>query len=124
LNLLLDTHVLIWWALGEPITEAAREAISAPENQVVVSAASIWEAEIKVTTGKLKLDIDLAGSARERALTELAISFEHAAEAARLPQHHRDPFDRMLVAQARLEGLTLVTRDPDFEAYDVKLMPA
>jgi PIN domain nuclease of toxin-antitoxin system len=124
LRLLLDTHALIWWALEERVAERAAVAIKDPENSVFVSAASVWEAEIKVGSGKLRLGIDLARSAREHGLTELPITFEHAVEAGRLPLHHRDPFDRMLVAQAGLESLTLVTRDPVFEAYDVKLMIA
>lgn len=91
---------------------------------MVVSAASIWEAEIKAASGKLELSPDLLGDVRTHGFRELSIDVDHAIEAARLPLHHPDPFDRMLIAQARLEGLTLLTRDPAFHAYDVALLPA
>jgi len=122
-RLLLDTHVFIWWITDERLTDAAGAAISAPANQITVSAASIWEAEIKVAIGKLELAVDLAQEARDNAFIELPVRFEHGRAAARLPMHHRDPFDRMLIAQARMEGLTVVTRDPAFSAYDVPLLP-
>jgi PIN domain nuclease of toxin-antitoxin system len=123
-RLLLDTHVLLWWALGSPLSERASEAIGAAENEVFVSAASIWEAEIKAAGGRLDIGLELAEKTRERGFKELPIQFEHAVEAARLPPHHSDPFDRMLAAQARLQGLVLVTRDPDLQPYDVELIRA
>lgn len=124
MRLLLDTHVLIWWLTRRPVAAQATEAIGDATTEVLVSAASIWEAEIKAASGKLELRTDLGGQARENAFTELPVNFEHAIAAARLPRHHRDPFDRMLIAQARLEGLTLVTRDPAFRAYDVPVLSA
>jgi PIN domain nuclease of toxin-antitoxin system len=123
-RLLLDTHVLLWWATGASLSKPATEAIAAPENEVFVSAASIWEAEIKSAAGRLEIGLDLAAKSVERGVTELPIRFEHAVGAARLPPHHSDPFDRMLAAQARLEGLTLVTRDPAFGPYGVDLIRA
>jgi PIN domain nuclease of toxin-antitoxin system len=124
LRLLLDTHVLIWWAREEPLRDDARDAIADPSNQVAVSAASIWEAEIKAIAGRLGLGRNLAREAEARGFEQLAITSAHAVQAARLPQHHSDPFDRMLVAQARLEGLTLVTRDPVFDNYAVAVLTA
>jgi PIN domain nuclease of toxin-antitoxin system len=124
LRLLLDTHVLIWWAREEPVDEYARDAIADPSNQVIVSAASIWEAEIKAAAGRLGLGRNLAREAEARGVQQLAITSAHAVHAARLPQYHSDPFDRMLVAQAQLEGLTLVTRDPVFDGYAVAVLRA
>ena len=124
MRLLLDTHVLIWWFGDEPLSERATSAIAGEATEVLVSAASVWEAEIKAASGKLDLRVDLAAEARDNGFTELAISFDHAVAAARLPPHHGDPFDRMLIAQARVEGVTLVTRDARFKAYDVDLLAA
>jgi PIN domain nuclease of toxin-antitoxin system len=124
LRLLLDTHVLIWWSSRKELESAAAEAISSPANEVIVSVASIWEAEIKAATGKLRLDADLEAEPTEHGFTSLHISARHAMAAARLPQHHRDPFDRMLIAQAQLEGLTIVTRDPVFARYPVAVLRA
>jgi PIN domain nuclease of toxin-antitoxin system len=124
LRLLLDTHVLIWWARREPLHDDARGAIADPDNQIMVSAASIWEAEIKAAAGRLGLRRNLAREAEARGFEQLTITSPHAVHAARLPQHHSDPFDRMLVAQAQLEGLTLVTRDPVFDLYSVAVLKA
>jgi len=123
-NLLLDTHVLIWWAVERSIGHDAAAAIAAPNNRVFVSPVSIWEAEIKITTGKLRLDYDIETSVAEQGFEPLPITLAHAAAAGRLPLHHRDPWDRMLVAQAQLEGLVIVSRDPDFARYDVPLLIA
>lgn len=124
MRLLLDTHVLIWWALDQRLSPAIVEAISDPENDVAVSVASVWEAEIKVQTGKLNLDTDVFADARARAIDELKIEREHVIAAARLPLHHGDPFDRVLIGQALVEGMTLVTRDAMFERYRVPLLKA
>jgi PIN domain nuclease of toxin-antitoxin system len=124
LRLLLDTHVLIWWARAEPLARTAREALADPSNDVVVSAATIWEAEIKVVAGRLALGRNLARESEGHGFRQLAITFAHAVTAARLPMHHGDPFDRMLVAQAQEEGLTIVSRDPVFERYEVAVLRA
>jgi PIN domain nuclease of toxin-antitoxin system len=124
LRLLLDTHVLIWWSGGKPLAPTAAGAIRSPTSDVIVSAASVWEAEIKAATGRLLLTADLETELEQHGFEALDISVPHAVAAARLPMHHRDPFDRLLVAQARLEGLTLVTRDPVFRGYDVPLLAA
>lgn len=125
MRLLLDTHVLLW-AFNEPeeLSDRAREAIVDPANAVYVSAVTVWEAGIKQALGKLRGADDLVSRVREQGLDELPVELEHAAAAARLPAHHSDPFDRMLVAQAQLEGLTLVTRDLRLQAYGVALLPA
>jgi PIN domain nuclease of toxin-antitoxin system len=124
LRLLLDTHTLIWWADDRPLAAAATAAIRSPANAKFVSAASIWEAEIKAQLGKLKLEVDLAGGSLAHGFEPLEITFAHAAAAGRLPPHHGDPFDRMLVAQAQLEGLTIVSRDPVFDRYPVATLRA
>jgi PIN domain nuclease of toxin-antitoxin system len=89
-----------------------------------VSAVSVWEIEIKRAAGSLQAPADVGERALEEGYDPLAIAFAHAREAGRLPLHHRDPFDRMLVAQARLEGLTLMTADARLSAYDVSVIPA
>jgi PIN domain nuclease of toxin-antitoxin system len=122
--LLLDTHVLIWWSGSGRITPRAADAIGSAENEVLVSAASVWEAEIKAASGKLRLEADLQVEPMLQGFRPLDITFAHAVAAARLPHHHNDPFDRMLVAQAQLEGLTIVTRDPAFKPYRVPLLAA
>jgi PIN domain nuclease of toxin-antitoxin system len=124
LRLLLDTHVLIWWSGGPSLAPPAAEAVGSPENEVLVSVASIWEAEIKAATGKLRLEADLEAEPAEHGFKSLEVTARHAVAAARLPRHHNDPFDRMLVAQAQLEGLTLLTRDPVFENYAVAVLKA
>jgi PIN domain nuclease of toxin-antitoxin system len=124
LRLLLDTHVLIWWARREPLEEAAHDAIADASNRVVVSAVSIWEAEIKAVAGRLLLGRNLAQETEVHGFEPLAITFAHSVHAAHLPAHHGDPFDRMLVAQAQLEGLTIVTRDPVFDDYSVAVLRA
>ncbi len=118
MTLLLDTHVLLWW-LTEPqrLTDAAREAIADGANIVFVSAASVWEMEIKSGLGKLRVPDDLPAQMEREHFHELPVRISHTRALAELPEVHRDPFDRMLVAQARAETLTLVTTDPLVLAY-------
>lgn len=125
MNLLLDTHVLLW-AIDQPehLDQTAREAIRDARNRVVVSAASAWEIAIKRSLGKVLFDADLAGVLDTVGFDALPVGFEHARVAGDLPEVHHDPFDRMLVAQAQVEALTLVTRDPVFAGYDVATLPA
>lgn len=122
-GLLLDTHVFLWWKLDDArLREAVRDVVANAE-LVFVSAASAWEVGIKARLGKLDLDgADFAAGVIDSGFERLAIGFEHAAETKELPLHHRDPFDRMLVAQARVERLTLVTHDRQLEPYDVALL--
>ena len=125
MGLLLDTHTLIWILSDDPrLAAEARETISDPETHVAVSAASAWEIELKRALGKLAAPDDLAQQAANARFVPLSITLEHAIAAGRLPPHHRDPFDRMLIAQAQLEGLTIVTRDPRFQPYAVATMPS
>jgi len=120
-NLLLDTHVLLWWAAGTGLDDATIGVISDPNNLVHVSAASIWEVSIKQALGKLSVDGDLDLMVSED-FESLDIGFAHARLAGELPAHHRDPFDRILVAQGKVEGLTILTRDQKFSNYDVSKM--
>jgi PIN domain nuclease of toxin-antitoxin system len=124
LRLLLDTHVLIWWVEGVPMAPPATAALRAPENPAFVSAVSVWEAELKAALGKLKLKFDPETDPLQHGFAPLPITLAHAAAAGRLPRHHRDPWDRMLVAQAQLEGLTIVSRDPVFDRYSVAVLRA
>ena len=115
---LADTHALLWW-LGddERLSDRARDLIARGEVPVFFSAASIWEAEIKAAAGKLVIPRDLVEALEADCFVELAVTSRHAREAARLPLLHRDPFDRMLVAQARIERLTVITTDPKVADY-------
>lgn len=124
MRLLLDTHALIWWAEDRPMAPAAGAAIGSPDNTRFVSAVSVWEAEVKIAIGKLKIHFDLATDPLDHGFEALPITLAHAAAAGRLPLHHGDPFDRMLIAQAQLEGLTIVTRDPVFDSYAVAVLRA
>ena len=125
MRLLLDTHALLW-TLDDPskLRAGAREAIRDPDSQVLVSAATAWELAIKAAAGRLELPESLERGLEAQGFSPLAISAAHAVVAGGLPLHHTDPFDRMLVAQAQLEGLTIVTRDPDIPRYGVATLPA
>ena len=122
--LLLDTHVVLWWRAGEQLSREAHQAIADPAQPAWVSAATIWEASIKTAASKLRVDGGFLAGLEAAGFDVLSISGPHAEAAGALPPHHRDPFDRMLVAQAQLEDLTLVTRDPVFGRYDVRLLRA
>jgi PIN domain nuclease of toxin-antitoxin system len=124
MKLLLDTHALVWVMNGNPrLGRAARARIELPSNQVLVSASSIWEAAIKFRTGKFPEAAILVDQPRKvlesLEIDELPISLEHARLAGSLAGRHKDPFDRMLAAQALLEGLTLVSEDAVFDELAV-----
>ncbi len=123
MNLLLDSHALLW-ALHDParLTPAARAAISDARRTVYFSAASVWELEIKAAKGKLTLPDHWLAAAAETGFVELPVTADDARRSARLPWHHSDPFDRVLVAQAHARGLQVATRDPLMSAYDVARM--
>ena len=123
MNLLLDTHILIWWDEGRRITAQARRAIEEADT-VYVSAASAWEVAIKTGLGRLRPTRTVEQATAESGFLELPITFQHAEQVTALPPHHRDPFDRMLVAQAAVEELTLVTRNPIFARYGVSVIGA
>ena len=122
MNLLLDTHALLWWWADEPLDDAATSRISASGTLVAVSAASLWEIAVKSGVGKLSIDGSTVDNVAASGFLPLPISLAHAERAGQLPRHHRDPFDRMLVAQAQIERLTIVTRDPRFDAYDIEIL--
>ena len=124
MRLLLDAHAFIWWLTADPsLPSAARTMIAAPEGIVLVSAATIWELAIKANLGRLDLGgADLVAEIPANGFAELPVSARHAQAAGALPRHHDDPVDRMLIAQAQLEGLTCITRDPAFAHYDVQTL--
>ena len=124
MKLLLDSHVLIWWVDQHALlSPTAYAAIEAPSNDLVVSAATIWEIGIKVGLGKLKLSRPYR-SWMDRAITDLRavilpISVDYADVQARLPQHHGDPFDRLLISQSLTEKISIVSSDAHFDNYGV-----
>lgn len=124
MRLLLDTNALLWWLADELLANDARDAIADPANLVAVSAASAWEISLEKALGKLAAPDDLEQQLRTGGFTPLPISIAHGVLAGQLPRHHDDPFDRMLIAQAHAEGLTIVTRDKRFADYGVALLPA
>jgi len=124
---LLDTHVLLWWLVDDTrISERARRLISNPDSEIYFSAASSWELSIKVALGRLELPgpprTVIPKVLREQSFEALDVTHAHALAVAELPPHHRDPFDRMLVAQARLEKLAIVTGDPMIGRYGTKVI--
>ena len=123
MNLLLDTHALLWWVGGESLSPEAATAIADPENLVCVSAASVWEISIKQAIGKLRVEGDLDAILAED-FEPVPITLDDARRAGSLPDHHRDPFDRMLVAQALSRELVLVSRDPSMDPYGVPILRA
>lgn len=124
MRLLLDTSALLWWLADEGLAVQARDAIADPENLVAVSAVSAWEISIKKALGKLSAPDDLEHQVEAGGFTPLPVTFAHGVAEGQLARHHDDPFDRMLIAQAVAEGLTIVTRDKRFSDYNVALMPA
>ncbi len=123
--LLLDSHVLLWFAAGDPrLAPEVVTAIVDERNAKLVSVASIWELEIKRSKGHLAVPVDLGARLNPAGFDLLDVTLDHAVRAGELPPHHRDPFDRMLVAQAQSESATLVTADGAIGAYDVPIMPA
>lgn len=123
MSLLIDTHIVSWWLADDPtLADDIKERLDR-EADIYVSSATIREVAIKQAIGKLEPP-DLPERIRDSGFRLLHITAEHGIAAGRLPMHHRDPFDRMLVAQARLEGLTLVTRDAHIPKYDVDVLIA
>ncbi|WP_432979610.1 type II toxin-antitoxin system VapC family toxin [Dactylosporangium sp. CA-233914] len=121
MGLLLDTHVVLWWLTDDPTLASDFKDRLDSEPDVFVSAATVWEVTIKQEAGKLQ-PADLPERIRDSDFRRLAIEMDHSIAAGRLPLHHRDPFDRMLIAQAIVEGLTLATRDADIQKYDVDIL--
>jgi PIN domain nuclease of toxin-antitoxin system len=122
MSLLLDTHVVLWWMTDDPTLADEVKDVLDDESFVYVSAATLWEVGIKQSLGKLLEPATLPEEINGSGFRRLPISMEHAMVAARLPALHKDPFDRMLIAQARCEGLALVTRDAQIQRYEVDLL--
>jgi PIN domain nuclease of toxin-antitoxin system len=124
-RVLVDTHAILWWLRDDPrLSRAARAIVGDGANELLWSIASSWEVAVKLGTGKLALDrplhrlfADLVG---EQGVVVLPIGHQHCARVAELPRHHRDPFDRMLVAQAQEERVPILTADPKLAAYHVE----
>ena len=125
MHVLLDTHALLWWLSDDPaLAKSARNAIAATKNAVYVSAASAWEIATKVRLGKLPAAADLAsdfaGLLERELFQTLPISAEHAIRAGLLPGPHKDPFDRMLIAQAQAENMPILSNETVFDGYGVR----
>lgn len=119
MRVLLDTHCFLWWRADHPnLPDEVRAAVADDRNEVFVSAAVGWEVVIKRALGKLDFDGTVAAAVAEEGFSSLSVALEHIDEVAELPLHHRDPFDRLLAAQARIEGLVLATVDSEILAYD------
>ena len=124
-RLILDANALLWWTENDPtLSREAQEAIVDPLNDVFVSAATVWEIAIKRALGKLRAPADMVAEIERQRLLELPVTAFHGESAGSLPPYHRDPFDRMLVAQAQCEGLTIVTRDRHIPLYGVRTLKA
>ena len=119
MRLLLDTHILLWWLADDPLLPArARALIADPSNAVFISPMSLWEVAIKARLGKMEASVDeTRAAAMDGGFISLPFTADHAGEVARLPDHHRDPFDRALIAQARREPMRLLTHDAVVAAY-------
>ena len=122
---LLDTHTLLWW-FDDPdiLTSKARKTIEDPKNVIFVSSVLTWEIMIKKSLGKLKVPDSIFTIIRKGKFQELPISIEHTRALGSLPFHHQDPFDRLLIAQAKVEGSTIITRDSRLAKYDVRIVKA
>jgi len=122
---LLDTHALLWW-LSEPakLSAKAKAAIADGSHSVYLSTAAVWEMSIKKSLGRLDFPGNLDEVLRKDHIEVLPIALSHAMAVSDLPAHHQDPFDRMQIAQARIEDLTLITRDATIPQYDVKVLKA
>ncbi len=119
---LIDTHVLLWALADDPRLSTPQRTILQRGEGLIVSSATIWEIAIKRGLGKLKLDGDIVETVRTHNIPFLPVSELHAARTERLVDHHRDPFDRLLIAQAQVENLVILTSDPAFAQYDVELV--
>jgi PIN domain nuclease of toxin-antitoxin system len=124
MNLLLDTHAFIWWRVNDPRIRRGTRQIVASADRVFVSLVSAWEAAIKVGLGRLRIPEPFKSGIEKSGFEPLPIAFSHVERVAELPHHHGDPFDRMLIAQAMVEGLTVVTGDRRFSSYGVQVVDA
>ena len=123
MNLFLDTHILLWWLDDNPkLSQAAQIAIADPDNLIVLSAVVIWEIRIKQALGKLEIPSNFYRVIKNQGFELLSITADHAYAVGELPMHHRDPFDRMIIAQAKLENLRVVTHDIMFQKYNIPVL--
>ena len=127
MKLLLDTHIFIWWVdQPEKLSPAALSALKDEANELLLSVASVWEMQIQIQLGKLKLSLPLKelinNQLETNDLTVSPVALTHVLALDSLPFHHKDPFDRLLIAQSVEEELTIVTTDSQFSAYSVKLL--
>ena len=127
MKLLLDTHIFIWWVdQPEKLSPAALSALEDEANELLLSVASVWEMQIKIQLGKLKLSLPLkelvTNQQETNDLTVSPVALTHVLALDALPFHHKDPFDRLLIAQSISEGFTVVTADSQFSAYSLKLL--
>jgi PIN domain nuclease of toxin-antitoxin system len=125
MKLLLDSHAFLWWLNDDKqLGPSARQAIENVDSLVYVSAATAWEIALKRASGKLEAPGDIREWIEQSAFSDLLVEVEHAVASGELPWHHKDPFDRLLVAQARIEDMTLVTRDDEIRRYEVSILDA
>lgn len=125
MRLLVDTHLLVWWVAGRRLPREAVALIEDATNELLASAASIWEIAIKAGLGRIAVDpAELSGALAAGGFTPLPVTMRHAAAVAGLPPIHRDPFDRLLVAQSQVEGLSLLTHDRVLGRYGALVVPA
>ena len=123
MRLLLDSHAFLWWSeASSALSPTARNAIADPANETLISIAGLWELIIKASLGKLALPDDLETMAISQGFSVLSISFTHLRRFAALPWHHKDPFDRMMIAQSLAEGIPIATADRRFAAYGVQIV--
>ena len=123
MRLLIDSHAFLWWGEDSPaLGSAARSAIADPVNEALISVAALWELTIKASSGKLTLPADLETMAATLGFSVLSINFMHLRRLGLLPRVHRDPFDRMMIAQALAEGIPIITGDRAFAAYGVQIV--
>lgn len=124
-RVLLDTHAFLWWLSDDPrLGEKVRRIISDGRNQIFVSAVTGWEISIKKALGKLEAPSNLDAIIEDEGFEHLPITFFHGEQAGALPDYHKDPFDRMLVAQSQAEGLELITSDEYIPRYGIRTIPA
>lgn len=121
---LLDTHVMLWWLAGADMSAEAEQVIDDASHEVFLSSASAWEMSIKQSKGRLTVPADLTRLIADAGIQVLTVRWAHAWAAGQLPGHHQDPFDRLLIAQAQSEGLTLVTADARLHSYAVPIIAA
>lgn len=122
MNVILDTHIVLWWLADSPkLSEKARAVIIDADNLIFVSVATVWEIAIKKALGKLHVPDDLSNALQVNRFAPISITLEHAELAGGLPRHHEDPFDRMIIAQSKIENLTVLSQDKYFCHYEVDL---